>query len=135
MLSRDEGRVAYAYQDKEGWWTIGVGHLIDKKKGGRLPESIIDALLDYDIAEKSKQLFARFPWAKNLNEARQAVLISMTFQLGVGDLAQFKRGLAAMEAGQWDKAAVEFLDSKVAKEQAPERWKRFAQQIRLGSFV
>jgi lysozyme len=134
MLIRDEGRVAHAYQDSLGYWTIGVGHLIDKRKGGKLPDAIIEALLDHDIAEKSTQVYKRFPWVKALNPARQAVLVSMAFQLGVDGLADFRRAMAAMEAGQWDKAAVEFLDSKVAREQSPERWQRHAKQIRMGFF-
>jgi lysozyme len=32
MLTRDEGRVRHAYQDHLGFWTIGVGRLIDQRK-------------------------------------------------------------------------------------------------------
>ena len=28
-----EGRVPHAYQDHKGFWTIGVGHLIDERRG------------------------------------------------------------------------------------------------------
>ena len=28
-LRLEEGEVLHAYQDSLGWWTIGVGHLID----------------------------------------------------------------------------------------------------------
>ena len=31
LLSLHEGRVEHAYQDSLGYWTIGVGHLIDKR--------------------------------------------------------------------------------------------------------
>jgi lysozyme len=34
QLRRDEGEVLHAYQDKYGYWTIGVGRLIDARKGG-----------------------------------------------------------------------------------------------------
>lgn len=34
LLTSDEGRVPHAYQDHLGYWTIGVGHLIDRRKGG-----------------------------------------------------------------------------------------------------
>ena len=45
MLRRDEGRVRHAYQDHLGYWTIGVGRLIDQRKGGGLSEDEIDYLL------------------------------------------------------------------------------------------
>ena len=34
QLRRNEGEVLHAYQDHLGFWTIGVGRLIDKRKGG-----------------------------------------------------------------------------------------------------
>lgn len=134
MLERDEGRVKHAYQDSLGYWTIGVGHLIDKRLGGGLPDPIIDALLKHDIAEKTAQLVAQFPWAARLDDARRAVLVSMTFQLGIGGLSGFTRAMSAMEQGYWNAAADRFLQSKVAREQAPARWERFARQIRYGQW-
>lgn len=134
MLERDEGRVKHVYFDSLGYATIGVGHLVDKRLGGGLPDAIIDALLKYDIAEKTAQLFAQFPWARKLDDARKAVLVSMTFQLGIGGLLGFKRAMDAMSQGSWNAAADRFLQSKVAREQAPIRWQRFAQQIRSGQW-
>ena len=32
QLERDEGRVRHAYQDHLGYWTIGVGRLIDARR-------------------------------------------------------------------------------------------------------
>lgn len=134
MLERDEGRVPYAYPDSLGFLTIGVGHLIDKRKGGRLPDPIIDALLDYDIAEKTSQVAAAFPWVSQLNEPRKAVMICMAFQLGIDGLSQFKTALAAMEAHNYQRAAWAFLQSKVATVQTPARWQRFAKQIETGEW-
>lgn len=45
-LETDEGRVPHAYQDHLGYWTIGVGHLIDKRKGGGLTPDEVDYLLE-----------------------------------------------------------------------------------------
>ena len=52
QLRRDEGVVEHAYIDSEGWTTIGVGRLIDKRKGGRLRDDEIEYLLQNDITEK-----------------------------------------------------------------------------------
>lgn len=38
MLSKEEGRRNKTYKDHLGYETIGVGHLIDKRKEGSLPE-------------------------------------------------------------------------------------------------
>lgn len=130
QLVRDEGRVAHAYQDSLGFWTIGVGHLIDKRRGGGLPDHIIDALLDHDVAAKTEAVLAAFPWAARLTIPRFSVLVNMAFQLGITGLSQFKQALGHLEAGDYEAAATAFLDSKVAREQTPERWARHAEQIR-----
>jgi lysozyme len=132
LLEADEGRVRHAYQDSLGYWTIGVGHLIDKRLGGGLPDPIIDALLDYDIAEKTRELVAALPWVATLDEPRKATLISMAFQLGVPKLLKFRTALAHAAVGAWNEAADAFLDSKVAREQSPARWQRHARRLRTG---
>jgi lysozyme len=132
QLTRDEDLVEYAYQDSLGYWTIGVGHLIDKRRGGKLPPHIIDRLLEWDITEKSAALYTAFPWTADLDEPRKATLINMAFQLGVEGLAKFVRAMGFMRAGAWNAAADAFADSLVAREQTPERWARHCAQIRTG---
>jgi lysozyme len=131
QLSRDEGRVAHAYQDSLGYWTIGVGHLIDQRKGGKLPEHIIDALLDHDITTHADALYRAAPWVRDLPDVYRAVLVNMAFQLGVDGLMQFKRSLGFMKAGDYKAAADAFLQSKAAQ-QTPNRWARHAKQLRTG---
>jgi lysozyme len=135
MLIRDERRVPYAYEDSLGFLTIGVGHLIDQRKGGSLPDFMIDELLDYDISTKTAELLKRFPWMATLDEARQAVMVSMAFQLGVSGLAKFPKALTYMKGGEYHSAAFEFADSTVAREQTPERWKRHCEMIRTGEWI
>lgn len=134
LLEDDEGRVPHAYQDSLGYWTIGVGHLIDKRKGGGLPDHIIDALLDWDIERMSSDLHDALPWTATLDPVRRDTLISMAFQLGVPGLMKFRKALAALRTGDWNTAAVEFLDSDVARFQAPQRWNRHANRIITGEW-
>jgi lysozyme len=134
QLIRDEGRVPHVYKDSLGFDTIGVGHLVDKSRGGFLPEAIIDQLLDYDIAAKTADLLGRFPWMATLDEARKAVLINMAFQLGIEGLSKFIHALSFMRNGEYTSAAIAFADSKVAREQSPERWKRHCDQLRSGEW-
>ena len=56
QLIRDEGDVPYAYQTALGYLTIGVGFLIDKRKGGRLPDAVRDFWLDYEINKTTAEL-------------------------------------------------------------------------------
>lgn len=134
MLSLHEGRVAHAYQDSLGFWTIGVGHLIDKAKGGRLPEPIIDALLDLDIYEHATELEKALPWVKNLDGARRAVLVDMAFNLGVAGLLGFKNTLKAVQEGRWADASAGMLASKWAT-QVKGRATRLAKMMETGQWA
>lgn len=134
QLRRDEGVVEHAYIDSEGWTTIGVGRLIDKRKGGRLRDDEIEYLLQNDITEKTDELIRRLPWAADLDEARKGVLINMAFNLGVSGLLGFRKTLALIEAGDYTKASVEMLDSRWAR-QVKGRAARLSEQMRTGKWV
>lgn len=129
-LERDEGRVPYVYQDSEGYWTIGVGHLVDKRVGGRLPEHIIEALLEHDIEQAVAEARV-FWWFEGLSDARKAVVVNMLFNLGLSKFRGFKRTIAAIERGDFEEAAREMLDSRWAV-QVGQRAVRLAQQMRMG---
>ena len=130
-LARDEGRVPYAYADSLGFWTIGVGHLIDKRKGGRLPEPIIDALLDIDIDEKTGDLDVNIPWWRSLDDVRQRVLLNMCFNMGWAGLGGFTNTLQAIKERRWADAASGMRTSLWAK-QVPERAERLAKAMASG---
>lgn len=114
LLRKHEGSVSSAYLDSEGYLTIGVGHLIDKRKNGSLPNHIIADLLDWDIDEKKSDLYHELPWAAQLDFVRECVLVDMAFNLGVDGLLQFKKFLVFVQAGNYKAAATEMLDSKWA---------------------
>jgi lysozyme len=134
QISRDEGRVSHAYQDSLGYWTIGVGHLIDDRKGGSLPEFIIDVLLSHDIEKVQKELVAALPWFLNLDPPRQAVLTNMAFNLGTAGLLKFNLTLAAVRDGHFSVAATQMLQSKWASQVGP-RAHRLASQMETGAWV
>lgn len=133
QLRAEEGVVPHAYQDHLGFWTIGVGRLIDKRKGGRLRDDEIDLLLDNDIAEKTAEVRAALPWFDRLNEARQAVLIGMAFQMGTEGLLKFQQTLAAIRDERYAHAANLMLQSLWAK-QTPARARRMARQMETGEW-
>lgn len=134
MLERDEGRVRHAYQDHLGYWTIGVGRLIDSRKGGGLSDDEINLLLANDIKRKTAEVAKALPWISQLDGARQAVLIAMAFQMGTEGLLKFKNTLAKVQAGDYEGAADGMMQSLWAR-QTPGRAARMAKQMRTGDWT
>lgn len=134
QLRRDEGEVLSAYKDHLGFWTIGIGILIDKRKGGGLRPEESEWLTGNRIDLLDAELRANYSWFSGLNEARQAALLNMRYQLGQDGLANFKRMLAAVRDERWYEAETEALDSKWAREDTPTRAKRVARQIATGEW-
>lgn len=128
-LKRDEGWVPHAYQDHLGYWTIGIGFLIDVRKGGALPMPVAEHWLAYLLDRIEEQLDARLPWWREQPDDVQRALLNMAYQLGVNGLLNFKRALAALKAGDRAGAAREALDSTWAK-QTPARAARVAALIK-----
>lgn len=130
-LRRDEGVVPFAYEDHLGNLTIGVGRLIDKRKGGGLSDAEIDFLLSNDIDRFEKQIIDALPWYSRLDDVRQRVLVNMAFNLGIAGLLGFKNTLAMIERGDYAGAAKGMLNSKWAG-QVGERAKRLAIMMETG---
>lgn len=116
QLIRHEGLRLSAYQDHLGYWTIGVGRLIDERRGGRITEEEARYLLSNDIARFEKELDERLPWWRKLNEVRQRVLCDMAFNLGVDGLLQFKNTLKLIEESKYEEASKAMLESKWASQ-------------------
>lgn len=131
QLRIDEGTVEHAYMDSEGYWTIGVGRLIDKRKGGRLRKDEMALMLENDIAEAEGDAKVLFPDFDALSANRRAVLVNMAFNLGRERLAGFNAMRAAVAEGNFEKAAAEMLESRWA-DQVGIRALRLAKQMREG---
>lgn len=131
LIEDHEGRVPYAYQDSLGYWTIGVGHLIDRRKGGSLPDHIIDALFEHDLTHYKRKVEAALPWFKELDEVRQAVLVDMAFNLGITGLLGFQKTLTAVRERRWKDAAAAMLQSRWAQ-QVGRRALRLSDMMRSG---
>ena len=130
-LTRDEGKVDSAYQDHLGYWTIGVGRLIDKRKGGRLTDEEINYLLMNDIKEKASQLTANLPWWKSLDEVRRRVILNMAFNLGIAGLLKFKNTLRFIETGNYTQAARN-MEQSLWYKQVGKRAKRLVYMMEYG---
>jgi len=128
QLLRHEGVVLHGYEDHLGYLTIGVGRLIDERRGGGLSKDEAMFLLDNDIHRVVNNLrkedgFTGFP--APVKEA----LVNMEFQLGHRGLMNFKKMWAALRQHDWEGAAYEALDSNWAT-QTPNRAQEVTDMIR-----
>jgi lysozyme len=128
QLVRHEGVVLHAYQDHLGFWTIGIGRLIDKRRGGGLTRMEAEHLLMNDITRVVDELSQKIPFWSRLPASKRQALGNMAFQLGVNGLLNFRRMLASMSREDWESAEREALQSKWA-EQTPKRAREIAAMI------
>jgi len=131
QLRRDEGEKLAAYQDHLGYWTIGVGRLIDSRRGGGITAEESAYLLSNDIDKREAELLRRAPWMANLDPVRFGALVNMAFQMGVDGLLGFKNTLAMVREGDYAGASSGVLQSLWAT-QTPSRAKRISDQIKTG---
>ncbi len=134
QLRHDEGSVASVYKDSEGYYTIGVGRLVDEKKGGKLSEDEIEYLLDNDIDRVVNQAIREFTWYNDLNDVRQEAVLNMIFNLGLTGFKGFKLAIKAFERHDFDEAAKQLLDSKWSR-QVGARATRIADAVRVGEWT
>ena len=130
-LTREEGFIPHVYRDHLGFWTIGVGRMVDKERGGGITREEAEYLLKHDIQKRTEAIWVLLPWIKSLDHVRQAVLVSMAFQMGVSGLMKFKNTLNYVQQEQWEEAAAGMRASLWAR-QTPERAERLAMAMETG---
>lgn len=128
-LGQDEGCVLHAYQDHLGYWTIGIGRLIDKRRGGGITRGEAEYLLGNDVDEVFSALDQRLPEWRDWPEPVQRAVANMAFQMGPAGFMKFKRTIRLLRDGKWDEAADNALKSKWAR-QTPNRAKRVTDLMR-----
>lgn len=134
QLKRHEGVKTHVYKDINGLEHIGVGRNISKTGIGLTMEEI-DYLLSNDILRCIKELSSEYPWFGQIeSEPRQEAIINIFLNLGATRFRLFKKAIAAMEAGDYDLAATEFLDSKWSR-QVGGRSLELTDILRQGSYV
>lgn len=130
-IEREEGRVRHVYQDHLGFWTIGLGFLVDERKGGGLYDEEINFIRDNRITKLTRELNDRMPGYRLYPEIIRRALFLMAYQMGVSGLLGFKQMLAAIDAEDYQAAATHALDSRWARQTAA-RAQRVAALIREG---
>ena len=144
LLFKEEGCRNKPYYCKLNYPTVGVGKRIGPKNAPlslyqfAVPDQVAALWLNVDIAELSEELkqdtVISSAWYA-CNEQRQAILLSMAFQMGVDGLRKFKATLALIAAKQFAQASKEMLNSAWASPaQTPERARRHAAQMQSGEW-
>jgi lysozyme len=119
-LIRHEGYKTRPYRCTEGKLTIGIGFNLEDND---LPDEVINLLYEIKAAEVERGLVKELPWIVTRPEPVQRALADMAYQMGLSGLLEFKKMLAALQAGDYRGAKIHALDSEWAK-QTPERAKR-----------
>jgi lysozyme len=133
QIKEDEGLVLHVYDDSLGYSTIGYGRLVDRRKNGGISEEEALYLLKNDVNARLNVLENTIDFFALLDDARKAVLLNMSFQLGIAGLLKFKSTLAYIEMGEFENASVNMMKSLWAR-QTPNRANRLAEQMRTGQW-
>jgi len=119
-----EGYKPTWYKDTEGFETIGFGFKKDSLRISRKVASII-------LRDKVNDLYinlAVYPWFLEINPHARAVLVELSYQVGISGMLKFKKMLKALQAGDYVTASKEILDSKLAR-QTPKRAKSLSERL------
>jgi len=158
ILRAEEGFRPWPYRCSSGVWTIGYGTAIEwdllsdtlnalEAEGTlsaspspgyrgpgpepmRINAGLAEALMRQRVAADAAALI-KYSWFAAQAPERQAILLSMAYQMGLPDLLLFRRTIAALEGGNHTEAAREMLNSRWAL-QTPSRAQRQAEAMRTG---
>ena len=129
-LRRHEGVKNTLYKCTSDKWTIGVGRNLEDVG---VSDDEIDYLLQNDITRTENLLDEYMGWWSDLDNIRQEALINFVFNVGIGTAMKFKKAMAALEAHDYDTAAIEMMDSNWAK-QVGSRAEEVTQMIKTGEY-
>lgn len=144
-----EGFALEPYRCPAGKLTIGAGRNLDEvglsmseltaiqarrpewKVGDPITTDEALLLLRNDLARVDRELTRVLPGYARLTDRRQMALLDMGYNLGLSKLLKFKRMLAALVAGDFNRAAKEMLASAWAG-QVGQRAHALAEMMREG---
>lgn len=127
-LKREEGWRSHAYRCSANKLTVAYGRNIDENGGLGLTQAEGEMLLRHDVERCMAECRASFGFFDQLSPGRQSMLVQTCFQLGITSLRKFHKALYALEAGDYEKAAREFADSKWAQD-TPARCARMCKLV------
>lgn len=108
--------------ERKGFLSVGIGRNMDAVP---FSEDEIALMAKNDRERVFAGLDRSIPWWRGLTQERQAVLVSVAYNCGVGGLMKFQKMLHALAHGDYRTAKAELLDSAAAR-QLPERYSELA---------
>ncbi len=142
LIKRHEGLRLKPYLCPAGKRTIGYGWNLDAHHlpsditsyfhlYGAITESMAERLLNISIDAATRQCEGIFAGFKDFSEARRFALIDFVFNVGAGTAMKFKKMISAIEAGNWESAADEMVDSAWCS-QVGDRGPEIVGMVRVG---
>lgn len=131
-IKQHEGFRRSVYSDSLGFATIGYGHLVlptdNFVEGVEYSKEELEVVFenDFKIAHTSAEELLE---GLNVPETVLGIIIEMCFQLGKPRVMKFKRMWEAIEAGDYNAAADEMIDSNWHK-QTTSRCEELAELMR-----
>ena len=126
-IIKHEGFRAKVYKCTEGFDTIGYGFAI---KDLVLDEDLASIILQRKLESLIRSIKFQFGWYKDLPKSVMDVVVEMCYQLGIKGFSKFKKTIKLLKSEEWEKASIEMLDSKWAK-QTPNRAKELSNKLRI----
>jgi lysozyme len=118
-LKTDEGCRYEIYLDHLGLPTHGIGHLIlssdmeyGQAVGTPVSEDRVNECFVKDVETVLSESLQLYPNFQVLPEEVKLIIANMMFNMGRPRLSKFKGMKAAVEAGDYHRAAVEMVDSR-----------------------
>jgi lysozyme len=125
-VKANEGFRDRVYKDTLGFDTIGYGFAI---KNLLVEEDIAGIILERKLFKLITDIYTRLPWVVKMPPKIEEVVVEMCYQLGIGGFSKFKKTIAFLKYGDFEKAAEEMLDSRWAK-QTPNRAKGMSEVVK-----
>jgi len=126
-IIKHEGFRAKVYQCTEGFDTIGYGFAI---KDLVLDEDLANIILQRKLESLIRSIEFKFGWYKDLPKSVKDMVVEMCYQMGISGFSKFKKTIKLLKNEEWEKASIEMLDSKWAK-QTPNRAKALSNKLRI----
>ena len=118
-LKIDEGCKYEIYLDHLGLPTFGIGHLVldsdmehGQEVGTPVSEDRVNECFAKDVETVLSESLQLYPNFEVLPEEAQLIIANMMFNMGRPRLSKFKGMKAAVDAGDYHRAAVEMVDSR-----------------------
>jgi lysozyme len=118
-LKIDEGCKYEIYLDHLGLPTFGIGHLVldsdmeyGQEVGTPVSENRVNECFAKDVETVLSESLQLYPNFEVLPEEAQLIIANMMFNMGRPRLSKFKGMKAAVDAGDYHRAAVEMVDSR-----------------------